>query len=93
MSTTERIEFLRATTKPAPTRKIPKIYFRKAHGVVAQTTLYEYYVQLINDTLDLIRKGLTAYIFNFEQVAEVFRYEPKARIIYLEKEDCFAVRL
>ena len=45
------------------------------------------------DTLDEIRKGFTAYIFNLEQVAEVFRYEPKARIIYLEKEDCFAVRL
>lgn len=93
MSANERIEFLRATTKPAPTRKIPKIYFRKAHGVVAQTTLYEYYVQLINDTLDEIRKGFTAYIFNFEQVEDVFRYEPNAKIVYLEKEACFAVRL
>lgn len=93
MSTTERIEYIRSTTKPAPIRKIPKIYFRKAHGVVAQTTLYEYYVQLINDTLDLIRKGLTAYIFNFEQVADVFRYEPQAKITYLENEECFAVSL
>lgn len=93
MSTTERIEYIRSTTNPAPTRKIPKVYFKKAHGVVTQTTLYEYYVQLINDTLDEIRRGVTAYIFNFEQVADVFRYEPQAKIIYLENEECFAVSL
>lgn len=51
-------------------------------GGVEETTLDDYYVDMINDTLREIRKGEIAYIFNIGQIIDVLKYEPKAQFQY-----------
>lgn len=48
------------------------------------TTLDEYYVEFINDTLKLIRCGETAYIFSLEQVREILHFEPSTKFVLQE---------
>lgn len=52
-----------------------------------------YYVQLINDTLKQIRRGRIAYIFTEEQIRDVLRFEPTAKIWYTPQGRFFSVAL
>lgn len=63
-------------------------------GMRWETTLYEYYIGLIRDTLIQIRKANgSAYIFSVEQIADVLKYEKQANFEYLPESDCFRVTL
>jgi hypothetical protein len=48
------------------------------------STLDEYYVGLINDSLDLIRHGKSAYVFSFGQIKDIMRFESDIDIKYVE---------
>ena len=88
------IEYFRDHTVPSTERNIkaPRCeYIRQ--GVRYPDTQYDYFRQLINDTLRQIRLGFAAYVFNYEQIRTVLRYEPKAKFRYLEDSESFEVSL
>lgn len=88
------IETLRIGTAPSKERRLKRHYVKNVGlGIRQETTLDQYYVDLINDTLREIRRGRPAYIFNLEQIREVFRFEPEAKIRYLPQSDSFCVTL
>lgn len=59
-----------------------------------ETTLYEYYVGMIQDTVRQIkRRGGKAYLFSVEQIADVIKYERDAKFEYLPDADCFEVTM
>lgn len=65
------------------------------YGIVQDdNSLYQYYVQLINDTLKCIRKSKRnnpAYLFHLSQVRDVMRHE-SVSIGYNSDGDCFEIR-
>lgn len=56
------------------------------------TTLDAYYVQLINSALDEIRNGKADYVFNFEQIKDIMRFEPRITIRYIADAECYEIR-
>ena len=86
----EALRKVRGNVLPSE-EKFMRRYAAETPGGVEETTLDDYYVDMINDTLREIRKGKVAYIFNFGQVIDILRYEPKARFQY--EDGAIAVRL
>jgi len=43
-------------------------------------TLNRYYIAFMNDVLNEIRHGRTSYVFNFQQVAELMKFEPNINV-------------
>lgn len=66
---------------------------RMAAGVVCGTTLYDYYLSMITDTIRIIRKGGIAYVFKIEHIADIIKREKAAQFRYLPGSDCFEVTL
>lgn len=58
---------------------VPTTNYSRYGITTKETSLGEYYTELINDTLREIRKGRTAYLFRLVQVRDVLLYEPRAR--------------
>lgn len=56
------------------------------------TTLDSYYVQLINSVLSEIRKGKADYVFNFEQIKDIMRFEPRITVRYIADAECYEIR-
>ena len=56
------------------------------------TTLDAYYVQLINSVLSEIRKGKADYVFNFEQIKDIMRVEPRITVRYIAYAECYEIR-
>lgn len=85
---------IRRTTPPSSSA-----YLHKCDVMPKFQTRYEgetgdhYYRQLVNDTLEQIRAGNTAYIFDLWQMKDVIRFEPLASFKYLPDSDSFAVNL
>lgn len=63
---------------PAKGKKLTRHADKTAGGTGSDTTLDHYYREMINDTLDAIRSGETAYIYNARQIADVKSFEPSA---------------
>lgn len=76
---------------PAATNRMERHSVSVAGGTSGDTTLDHYYVEMINDTLDIIREGETAYIFNARQIADIKSFEPKAEFTF--EDGVIAVRL
>lgn len=69
-------------------------YARLPSGARNETTLYEYYNEMIRDTVKQIRQtGGRAYIFSIEQIADVIKYEKNAKFKYIPDGDCFKVTM
>ena len=43
-------------------------------------TLDQYYVDMINDNLRLVRNGDVAYCYKIEQIADMYRHQPNIKI-------------
>lgn len=70
------------------------IYVRQPGDITEETTLYEYYSDMIRDTVKQIRQaGGRAYIFSIEQIADVIKYEKNAKFKYIPDGDCFKVTM
>ena len=76
---------------PTKTKHMERYSGTTSGGTGSDTTLDHYYVEMINDTLDEIRAGETAYIFNARQIADILCFEPNASFTY--EDECIAVRL
>lgn len=55
------------------------------------TTLDEYYVRMINDVLSEIRRGKSDYLFNFEQIRDVLRFERNITLRYVD--GCYEIKM
>lgn len=56
------------------------------------TTLDGYYVQFINSVLSEIRRGKADYVFSFEQIAELMRFEERLVVRYIPEVCSYEVR-
>lgn len=77
------LPYLRKMIVPCEKRRL-SYKILKSRGVVyrdADSSLDEYYVSMINDTLKCIRSGETAYLFSLEQVVEILRFEPNVNCV------------
>ena len=67
-------------------------YVRIPDGARKETTLYEYYNDMIEDTIKQINKtGGRAYVFSIEQIADVIKYDKDAEFTYIPEGECFMV--
>ena len=60
-------------------------YYDNYHGITDDkvTTLDAYYVGLINDSLDLLRKGKPAYVFKIIHIRDIMRFEQELVAKYI----------
>ena len=60
-------------------------YYDNYHGITDDkvTTLDAYYVGLINDSLELLRKGKPAYVFSLLHIRDIMRFERDVVAKYL----------
>lgn len=56
-------------------------------------TLDGYYVQMINDTLELIRTGKAGYLYTFGQIQDVIRFEPYIQVRYISDAGAYEIRM
>lgn len=52
-------------------------------------SLDSYYIGLINDMLNSIRLGKEAWVFNLNQLADIFRFEPNVDVTYDKFDEVF----
>ena len=76
-------KYLHKHIKPSYEKKLTRYVFQMSNwGICADgNSTDQYYVELINDNLKLIRKGKPAYCFNIDQVIEMYRFEPALRVL------------
>lgn len=87
------ISRIKHNTPTSNKRKLTRSTLSENKGIRYEDTLDTYYVGLINDTLDEIRDGHSAYLFTFEQVQDVIKFEPTAQFTYINNDDYFEVKL
>lgn len=81
----EVVADLRENTIPAKTEYLPKMLTVTNSQFYDDKIepLYSYYVGMINDSLKLIRKGKSAYVFSFTHIKEILRFEPDIKVAYI----------
>lgn len=87
---------LALTTPKSSSRKLKVNYKNDSrYGIIHDNnSLYQYYVQFINNTLDCIRKSKhndPSYIFHLTQARDLVKYE-NIKLEYNSEGDCFEVR-
>ena len=87
------VDELKARPDAGTSRFTKRKYMRLLDGMTCGTTLYDYYNGIIYDTVQVIRKGGTAYVFRIEHIADVIKHEKHAGFTYLPGSDSFAVTL
>lgn len=89
------VETLRNDVVPSKEKLLVRRTIACQHGVTGryEDTLDSYYVGLINDTLRLIRKRKTAYVFSVSHIRDILRFEPNAQFNYIESSNSIAVTL
>lgn len=88
------VEELKARPSAGTLTLTRDVYVRQPSGIKEETTLYEYYSDMIRDTVKQIRQtGGRAYIFSIEQIADVIKYEKNAKFKYVPDGDCFKVTM
>jgi hypothetical protein len=75
-------QYIRKNITPSGESKLTRhVYQMSNWGIYTDcTTLDQYYINMINDDLKIIRHKDTAYVFNIDQVIEMYRLEPKLHI-------------
>lgn len=51
-----------------------------------------YYVLLVNTALAEIRKGKTDYVYSFEQIRDIMRFEPDITAKYIADAEAYEIR-
>ena len=80
----QRLSMIRKKVKPLPWRR-PKRKTRRDPG--------DYYETMIAETLRVIRKRQTDYVFREEQIVELLKYEPDLVVEYKPKVGMWLVAL
>lgn len=83
------VTYIKENTLPSKDKRLKRRVGRAAGTVGIKndnvTTLDDYYVRLINDTLSEIRHGHVGYIFTLSQLRDVLRFE---RDVKVRHNDC-----
>jgi len=82
-------ESITKQTKLQRTNKENAVSFDGWYGFTADT----YYVELVNDTLWLLRHHQTAYVFSLDHIVDVLKFEPDIRVTYDVTSNSFALTL
>ena len=71
-----------------------KIYQMRKLGFVNDgvDTLDNYYVNYINSVLRAVRDNKRIWVFNWDQLAEVFRFEPDVQVTYSFNDEVFYLK-
>lgn len=56
------------------------------------TPLDSYYVQLVNTALSEIRRGKTDYVYSFEQIRDIMRFESNITAKYIAEAGAYEIR-
>lgn len=79
--------FLKKNASASRGRTLRRYTKKNGCGIVADSdTLDNYYVGLVNDALRQLRHGETVYVFSFEQIKDVLRFE--SNIDITKYDDC-----
>ena len=82
------VTYLKENTLPSKDRRLKRCVGRTIGTTGMKndnvTTLDDYYVRLINDTLSEIRHGHVGYVFNLSQLRDVLRFERDIKVRYNE---------
>lgn len=91
-----KIEMIRTYIKSLGNHLVGKRLTRKYQNYGHMGVTYDgdisldhYYLGLINDCLYSIRHKQTAWVFNLDQLAEIFRFEPNVEVTYDEDDGVF----
>lgn len=88
------VTYLKENTPPSKDKKLKR--HARNHSSAGlkydgTTTLDEYYVRMINDVLSEIRRGKIDYLFNFEQIRDVLRFERHIAVRYID--GCYELKI
>lgn len=87
------LDRLRETVTPSKERTLKRHITRDRKSYDdGVTTLDGYYVQLINSALAQIRKGKEDYVFSFEQIKDIMRFEPDISARYISGAGAYEIR-
>ena len=56
------------------------MYMPKSSHESEESKFYTYYAMLVNDALRAIRRGKEEYVYTFEQIRDIMRYEPHIEV-------------
>lgn len=88
----EAITYLKENTPISKDKKlIRRVGTSAGIGITCDnTTLDEYYVRLINDTLSEIRHGNVGYLFSLSQIKDLLRFERDITVKY--DDGCYEIQ-
>lgn len=80
------ITYIKENTLPSKDRRLKRRVGRTVGAIGMKndgvTTLDDYYVRLINDTLSEIKHGHVGYVFTLSQLRDVLRFERDIKVRY-----------
>lgn len=84
---------LKLTIQPSKTKHIIRTNrYRPSTGVYDDAfTQDQFYVQLVNDSLKLIRKNQPAYVFSLYHIVDILRFERDIDIKYIPEANSFCI--
>ncbi len=87
------INTLRGTVEPSREKTMKRNVINDSRSYNdGITTLDGYYVQLINTALAEIRRGKADYLYSFEQIRDVIRFEPDITARYIAEAGAYEIR-
>lgn len=87
------INTLRGTVEPSREKTMKRNVINDSRSYNdGITTLDGYYVQLINTALAEIRRGKADYLYCFEQIRDVIRFEPDITARYIAEAGAYEIR-
>lgn len=88
------IDFLSKTVEPSKEKKLKRHVIRDGKSYNDKvSTLDYYYVLLINTALSEIRKGRSDYVYSFEQIRDIMRFEPDISAKYIADAGAYEIRI
>lgn len=87
------INFLRKTVELSRENKLKRNVIRDEKSFNDKvSTLDYYYVLLVNTALSEIRKGKSDYVYSFEQIRDIMRFEPNITAKYIAEAGAYEIR-
>lgn len=87
------LECIRGMVEPSKERTLKRYAVRDSRSYNDKVaTLDYYYVLLVNSVLSEIRKGKTDYVYSFEQIKDIMRFESDISVRYIADAEAYEIR-
>lgn len=87
------LECIRGMVEPSKERTLKRYAVRDSRSYNDKvSTLDYYYVLLVNSVLSEIRKGKTDYVYSFEQIKDIMRFESDISVRYIADAEAYEIR-